>query len=76
MESPSSEGWKTVNYYVQFSSNTTPVLTGHTQFGTSSTASESGAIQVRMAPSYSTNTNFKYYAVPTWGKLPWIAKGY
>ena len=52
------------------------MITGQTQFYTGSTASESNAIQVRMAPSYPTNQNFKYYAVPSWGKQSWQSKGY
>ena len=76
IESPSSEGWKTVSFNVQFSANYIPIITGQTQFYSGSTAGESGAIQVRMAPSYPTNQNFKYYAVPTWGKQSWQSKGY
>lgn len=76
IESPSSEGWKTVSFNVQFSANYIPMITGQTQFYSDSTASESGAIQVRMASSYPTNQNFKYYAVPTWGKQIWQSKGY
>ena len=74
-ETPTTEGWTTVNLKINFSNNY-PTIIGHPQYGDSADANERNTIQVRMFPSYITAQNFKYYAVPTWGTYTWKAIGY
>ena len=74
-ETPTTEGWTTVNLKINFSNNY-PTIIGHPQRGNSATADQRDTIQVRMFPSYITTQNFQYYAVPTWGTYTWTAKGY